>query len=173
MRVVFVIAPNNFRDEELFHTKEEVESAGIETKIASIKKGEIKGSQGGSADSEMLISEINVGDFDAVVFPGGSGVLENKTYENEEYLNIAKKFYESGKLVAAICAGPMILARAGLLKGKKATCFPDESIINTLKEEGADYTAEEVEKDGKIITGNGPGAAHKFGKTIAEELLHR
>ena len=65
------------------------------------------------------------------------------------------RFAEENKPIAAICAAPMVLGKLGLLKGKKATCYPGfEQYL-----EGADCTGAMVEKDGNVITGKGPGAA--------------
>ena len=89
-------------------------------------------------------------------------------YDNSTALDLAGNAFKKGKVVAAICIGPMILANAGLLKGLKATCF--ESEADAVKKLGANFTGADVERDGKIITGNGPLAATQFGETIAEAL---
>jgi len=70
--------------------------------------------------------------------------------------------------VGAICIAPGILARAGILKDKKATVFPSE--IETLKREGAHYSALPVVIDGKIVTADGPEAAEGFGKALVKTL---
>jgi len=162
-KIVFVIAPENFRDEELFHTKEELEKAGHETMIASAKKGLIKGNRGGSAEAIMLLEEINADDFSAIVFVGGRGAAQY--FENDTALNLAKEFYRAGKIVAAICIAPSILANAGILADKKATSFPSEK--ENLEAKGAKYTAQPIEVSGRIVTAIGPEAAREFGKTIA------
>ena len=76
------------------------------------------------------------------------------------------RFAEENKPIAAICAAPMVLGKLGLLKGRKATCYP--GFENFL--EGAEYTAAMVEKDGNIITGKGPGAAMEFALAVVELL---
>jgi protease I len=81
---------------------------------------------------------------------------------------LARDFYDSGKIVAAICLAPAILAKAGLLSGVKATCTPDEE--ENLVAGGAEYTGAPVEVDGKIVTGSGPDAARRFGEKIVELL---
>jgi protease I len=77
--------------------------------------------------------------------------------------------YEDGKVVGAICAAPVILAKAGLLKDKKATVYPDHEY--TLKQYGAIYTGEAVTVDGNIITGNGPESSRAFGQAVAKQIL--
>ncbi len=163
MKVVFVIAKSNFRDEELFHTKEEIEAKGIETVIASIEKGECLGKMGGKITAEFSLEEIDSEEFDAIIFVGGVGA--ETFFNNETALSLAKSFFVEGKVVAAICIAPSILANAGLLKGKKVTSFPSEE--SNLKEKGAIYSGKPVEVDGKIITANGPGSARVFGQKIA------
>jgi protease I len=101
-----------------------------------------------------------------VVFVGGSG--SKQYFEDPEALEIAKKAYEKGKIVAAICIAPVILANAGILKGKKATVHHGNE--QELEKKGANYINQNVVKDGKIITACGPSAAREFGNTIAKEI---
>ncbi len=161
-KVLMIIAPQNFRDEELFHTQEELENAGHETIIASRTKGSCKGMLSGKADAELSIKEVDTDDYDAVVFVGGSGA---KTYFNDKTAHkIASKMNDNKKLVCAICIAPSILANAGVLKDRKATSWPSEK--NNIKE----YTGEDVTVDENIITANGPESARKFGKKIMSLL---
>lgn len=162
-----VIAPENFRDEELFHTKEELERAGAETTITSSKTGEVRGILGARVTPDLKLDQVKVDDYDAVVFVGGSG---SAVYFNDKRaISIAKAAFDKEKILCAICIAPVILANAGVLKGKRATAFPDDS-VPTIKDKGATYTGESVEVDGKIITANGPAAAREFGRTIAKTL---
>ena len=165
-KILFVIAPENFRDEELFHPKEEVENAGHQAVIASMRAGTCTGSKGGTAEAEISIDEVNPEDFDAIVFVGGQGAAVY--FDNGRAQTLAKEFFNSGKVTSAICIAPSTLANAGLLRGKNATCYSSEE--ENLKSKGANYTAEGVTADGKIITASGPAAAHDFGKKIVEAL---
>lgn len=81
---------------------------------------------------------------------------------------LAKKFYEAGKLTAAICVAPAILAKAGVLSGKKATSW--SGAVDDLKNGGAIYVNEQVVRDGQLITADGPSAAASFAKKIIEVL---
>lgn len=170
LKALFVIAPKNFRDEELFDTKSVLESKGIQTTIASTSKASARGMLGGTASPQLLISEVNSRDYAAIVFVGGTGVEEYALYEKSDVLALAKKFASGGKIIAAICIAPRILARAGLLEGKKATGFQDAETVRLLKEGGAQYTGKSVEQDGKIITATGPSAARVFGEKIVAAL---
>jgi len=162
-KIVFVVAPEVFRDEEYIEPKTILEDAGIEVTTASTVVGEIYGKIKIKAQSQMLAKDIKVDDFDGIFFVGGGGAAVY--FEDETVHNIARQFYAKGKLVSAICIAPVILANAGLLQNKKATVFPDGA--DALLQNGAIYTGNSVEVDGKIVTGNGPQAA----KEVAEALL--
>lgn len=164
--VLFIIAEQNFRDEELFHTKEEIEKAGFSTEIASKSKGIKKGALGASANAELSLAEIKVVDYKAVVFIGGDG--SSQYFNDSEALNIVKSAILEEKIVAAICIAPIILANSGMLEGKNATVWNgDKTFQNKLEAKGAKYINQAVVKDGNIITANGPAAARQFGKEIA------
>lgn len=161
---LFIIAPEGFRDEEYYTPKQILEKAGIKVVTASTTM-QTKSAAGKPQAADLLLSEADV-DYDAIVFIGGPGttVLFNDT----DAARLAVGFYEQGKIVAAICIAPVILANAGLLNGKNATVFYSEA--KTLERSGAHYTSKSVTVDGSLITGNGPGAADEFGKTVAKEL---
>ena len=163
-KALLVIAPENFRDEEYFHTKEELEKAGVETITASRSVGTCTGMMGGTAEAELGLRDVSVDDYDAIIFVGGGGSAIY--FNNPVALDIAKK--ASGKVVAALCIAPTILANAGLLNGVKATAFSSEE--GAMRAKGAQWTGEDVTVDGKIITANGPAAARKFGQAIAKAI---
>jgi len=165
-RVVMIIAHNGFRDEELMEPKEILEGEGAEVVVASSSLDEAHGMKGATVKPDILLDDIDVSKFDAVIFVGGVGASEY--WNNPKAHQIAKEALDSGKVVTAICIAPVTLANAGILKGKKATVFPSER--EKLRAAGAIYTGRDVEEDGMIVTGNGPSAARKFGQTIAEKL---
>ncbi|MCX6767584.1 MAG: DJ-1/PfpI family protein [Candidatus Micrarchaeota archaeon] len=167
-RALFVVAKNGFRDEELFHPREELEKAGVKTAVASSAKGPCSGKLGGSVEAETSLGEVDPAGFDAIVFVGGPGAAQ--FFNDRNALSLAKRFRDAGKVVAAICIAPGILANAGILRGVRATCFPDTEGKENLKDRGAKCSDEPVVVDGKIITANGPGAAREFGKKIAQAL---
>ena len=164
--VLLIIAPKDFRDEELFETQEEIEKGGFETNIASKHTGECVGVKGGIANSIISIEDIMPEAYSAVVFVGGAG---SRVYFDDKKVHfIVNTFYKKNQPVAAICIAPVILVQAGLLKNKKATVYPTE--IETIQDAGAIYTGEPVTQDGKIITGNGAEASRAFGRAIVMEL---
>lgn len=166
-KAVFVIAHQNFRDEELFEPKRILETAGIEVTLASTEKGMARGMLGATVDVGATLDELNVQDFDAVIFVGGSGALE--LARDLRVVDVARQAYDSGKIVAAICVAPMTLSNAGLLKEKKVCAF--ESVANDIRKAGAlNVSSSGVLRDNNIITASGPDFASSFGKTILQAL---
>jgi len=168
-KILFVIAQNNFRDEEYLVPKEIFEKNNIEVVTASITTGPATGMLGAIVNPDIAVKDGNIADYDAVVIAGGQGAP--MLAEHDEVINLVKEAESKGKVIAAICIAPIILAKAGILEGKKATVFSFEDHINTLKSNGAEYVDEVVVVDGRIITGNGPDAAEEFGNEIARLLL--
>ncbi len=169
--IVIVIAFKNFRDEEYFVPRQILYVAGADVKTASTQKGLASGAEGGQAQVDLLINEINPADFDAVVFIGGPGALEY--LDNENSYKLIKDTVSAGKLLAGICMAPTILAKAGAVEGIKATVYAapmDKSAVKILEENGAIYEEKSVVADGKIVTASGPEAAEEFGMKVVEVL---
>lgn len=165
-KVLFVIAPSDFRDDEYSEPRAILEGDGAEIKVASLQKGKSKGAQGTEVEIDLAVSEVDVSDFDGVVFVGGPGMVD--LVNRSEFVDLARKFFEADKLTSAICISPVILANAGILSGKSATVFPGNE--NKLTSKGANYTGQDVCRDGKIITASGPTAAKDFGRAVAGAL---
>ncbi|UCH89694.1 MAG: DJ-1/PfpI family protein [Thermoplasmata archaeon] len=168
-KALMIIAPKNFRDEELFHTKEEIEKAGGAVTIASTTVGQATGMFGATANPNITIDSANVDEYDVIIFVGGGG--SEIYFENPRALQIARDAYSKNKLVTAICIAPSILANAKLLQGRSATVWAgDKKYVGILERNGAKFTGKSVQVDGRIITANGPEAARKFGATIVKNL---
>jgi protease I len=165
-KILMVIAPDGFRDEEFLEPKEIFDSSGAEVTVASKGVSVAKGKLGATANVDIDIGEATATDYDAVVFIGGPGAAVY--FDDPTALKLAKDAYAANKVVAAICIAPSILANAGVLEGHKATCFESESENIAAKSEG--YTGEPVTIDENIVTGNGPGAAKKFGEAVIKTL---
>ena len=166
-RALMIIAPTDFRDEELLHTKEELERVGAKVTIASSKTDEARGMLGARVTPDITLGQVKVDDYDAVVFVGGSGSAVY--FKDNRALSIASEAFSKGKTICAICIAPVILANAGVLKGKRATVWPDKC-IQMIEGRGATYTGKPVEVDGNVITAPGPEAAREFGRAIAKAL---
>ncbi len=165
-KVVMLIGHRDFRDEELLTPKRLLEENGAAVLIASSDLSPAKGMLGATVTPDLLVKDVKVADYDAVVFVGGTGAQEY--WDDPAAQQIARDAVAQDKVLGAICLAPVTLANAGVLKGKKATVWPSEGA--KLKAKGADYTGVKVQVDGRIITANGPEAAEEFGKAVLKAL---
>lgn len=164
--IVIVIASQLFRDEEFKIPYELFTSCGAKTTIASTSLSEATGKLGLKVKPDILINDINQVNFDAIVFVGGPGVKE--LWDNKNVHKLAVSFFESGKITAAICSAPVIFSRAGIIEGKKVTSFPGDE-AEMLKGKPM-YTSAAIQKDGNIITGNGPLVSQEFAELVINSL---
>lgn len=170
-KAALIIAFKDFQDEEYFIPKQVLKSGGSRITTVSSELGKALGTYGGEVNVDLTLDKLKVDDYDAIIFIGGSGTL--KYTEDETCWKIAQESVQKEKILGAICVGPVILARAGILSGKKATVWSsplDKSAVKVLKEEGAIFEDTEIVQDENIITANGPQAARKFGETILRAL---
>jgi SagB-type dehydrogenase family enzyme len=165
-RAVLIIPSQNFRDEELFETKRVLDAAQVQTFIASTKTGAVRGTLGNVAEASVPMSRLNVDDYDAIIFIGGTGAAEY--VGNPSVVNMVREAVRKGKILAAIGVAPTILASANVLAGIRATSYLSER--NVLVQGGAIYTGLPVERDRSIITATGPAAAVAFGRAIVDAL---
>ncbi|HBG61676.1 MAG TPA: DJ-1 family protein [Candidatus Omnitrophica bacterium] len=161
-KAVFIIASENFQDDEFAQPLAVLEDNGVSVTVASTTTEEVTGMNGAKTTPDVLLSTIKADDFDAVVFIGGSGAAQ---YIDDPMAHkLAQDAIEQNKVLGAICLAPRILASAGVLTGKNATVYPTEG--EKLKEAGVNYTANPVEQDGNIITADGPSSAKEFGEAL-------
>jgi len=163
---VLVIPAGMFRDEELFETKMVLDQAGVATSIASSRLGPVAGVLGNIAQAEIGLTELNIDEYDAIVFIGGPGAM--RYFEDPVALGIVRDAANKGKVLAAISIAPAVLANAGVLQGVKATSFV--TVQERLERAGAVFTGAPLERHGSIITARDPGAARLFGQAITEAL---
>lgn len=165
-RVLFIISAENFRDEELLEPKKVLESYKARIVIANNTGKTSRGMLGTRADVHTTINKVDVNDYDAVVFVGGSG---STVYWNDKTaLNIAKEAFLKGKVIASICLASGTLANAGIFNGRNATGWADTKIL--IEKNGGTYTGKDLEINGRLISAKGPSAAIKFGEAIAKAL---
>ena len=165
-KVLMVIAPENFRDEEYAEPRRILEAKGCAITVASTHTREAKGMLGMKVTPDATLDAIAPSDYDLVVFVGGYGA--EHYYNHKRAHEIAIATAKANRPLAAICVAPTILANAGLLKGKKATVWESQS--KALAAGGASYTARHVERDGQINTADGPTSAVQFGEELARAL---
>ncbi len=165
--MVIIFLADGFEECEALCPLDMLIRAGLEVKTVSISENKtVTGSHSISVIADLTLSEFVSADFNitAVILPGGMPGTTN-LLNCPSVISTVKKSYEDNKLVCAICAAPSILASIGLLKDKRATCFPgfEEQL-------GDSYTDEAVVSDGNIITAKSMGVAYKFGFAIIEKL---
>jgi len=161
-----VIASNAFRDEEYLEPRALFDEAGADVTVASSSADVSEGMLGALVTPDVLLKDTSSSNYDAVVFVGGNGAREY--WNNPVAHSLAKNIASAGKVVAAICIAPVILANANLLVAKKATVFNSEQM--RLRSRGATLTGNPVEREGNIITASGPAVASEFAETIIQAL---
>jgi protease I len=164
--ILMIVANDNFRDEELFEPKKIFEGHGAKVKLTGNSVGTAHGMRGGTAQIESTLAKEVAEPYDAVIFIGGKG--STVYYDNLEAHRIAKEAEKRGKVLGAICMAPGTLAKAGLLRGRRATSFMTTGKL--LRENGANFTGRLVEVDGNLITGSGPEAAQEFANAVTDML---
>jgi protease I len=168
-RVLAVIAPERFRDEELAAPKHALEAAGHRVTVASTRAGAATGMLGAVVTPDVTLAQVDAAAVDALWIAGGAGAPAH-LWDCGPLATLVRKVHAAGKPVAAICLAPPVLARAGVLAGCRATTFPTDRAILELKRGGAEYVREPVVRDGTTLTASGPEAAAAFGAELVNLL---
>jgi protease I len=163
-KVLMVVPPDNFQDEEYDRLRRILEFNGITVKCASTHLGTLRGVKGTTVKSDVTVDDVKYYDYDAIIFVGGDGA--KRLFDEEKVTKLAKD--AEYKVLGAISTAPGILAKAGVLKGKKATC--SVSVAGTLRDREATYTGQPVQVDDKIVTASGSQYAEQFGNAVLEVL---
>jgi protease I len=166
LSALLIIAQSGYQDRELDSTRKGLEEAGFNIVLASSAVGTCRGKFGGSEEASIALCDVQVEDYDRIAFIGGPGAAELAL--DHHALRVAQNAVKAEKPLGAICIAPTILAAAGVLAGKRATVWDNGGVqADVLRTSGAEYTGDPVTIDGRIITGNGPEAAEKFGRELA------
>ncbi|MEM5831888.1 MAG: DJ-1/PfpI family protein [Candidatus Aenigmatarchaeota archaeon] len=137
--------------------------AGIKVDVVGIEDEIVMGRNGIKVICDKTLNEIEELDYELIVLPGGNPGYKN-LMNSETILNIIRNMNSKGRIIGAICAAPLVLVKAGILKDKKATCYPK------LKDEIPNYEDKKVVVDGNIITSQGPSTALEFSLEIVKIL---
>jgi protease I len=168
---VLILATDGFEQSELIEPKKALEEAGIETIVASPKRGEIKGwnhtDWGERVPVDAGLDEVAAADFDALLLPGGV-MNPDKLRQEERVIELIEEFDEAEKPIAAICHGPWLLVEADIVDGRTVTGWP--SIRTDLENAGGDVVDQEVVVDGNLITSRKPDDIPAFSKTLIDAL---
>jgi protease I len=168
---VAILTENGFEEVELTSPKKAMEDAGIRVDIVSPQKNKVKAWDHDHWSIELPVnvevSKANPEDYDALMIPGGV-INPDKMRINEDCIQFAKEFLNSGKPVAAICHGPQLLIETDMIKGKRMTSFP--SLKTDLENAGVNWEDKEVVVDKGLITSRSPKDLDAFNKKLLEEI---
>lgn len=167
-KVLLLVAQKGFQSKEYFDTKYELENAGTTVVTAAPKRSEAVSHMGEGTTPDLALSEVKLADYNGVFAIGGPGALEY--LDNEETARIYKEAQATENYpYGAICISPRILAKAGVLTGRRATGWDnDDKLQDIFDRYGVIRVKEPVVVDGIVITADGPATAHDFGKKIVE-----
>jgi len=168
MPKAMIILADGFEEVEAITPIDVLRRAGVDVTVVGMLGNYVTGAHGlkVSVDKRLIDVESDLDNYDALILPGGYPGYEN-LMKSQSVLKITDRFGKSGKIVAAICGAPLILARLGLLKDRKATAYPGfEKQFDRPRDDP-------VVVDGNYITSRGPGTAMAFALKIVEVLLGR
>jgi protease I len=161
-----IISADNFEDSELLVPYYRLKEAGIEVVVASLSRGAITGKHGYQVPVDKTLNEVISDDYAILVLPGGAAPAEVR--KETTALEITRAFFVQSKPVAAICHGPQILISAGLMPGRRATCYM--SVADELKEAGALYEDREVVVDANLVTSRQPADLPAFMRETMKQI---
>ncbi len=157
----YIFLAEGFEETEALATLDVMRRAKLEVKTVGVTGEYVTGSHNITVKADISPNEVDLDTIDGAVLPGGMpGTLNLEN--SEDVIECVKYCYDNCKVIAAICAAPSILGHLGMLRGRKATCFPGFE----AELEGAECTAAHTETDGLVITAKGAGCAIEFGHAI-------
>ena len=164
--MVYMLLGTGFEETEAIAPLDLLRRAGVEILTVGINGKTVSGSHKINVEADITIGEMDLTNVEMVIIPGGLGGVASLR-ASEAALNALKFAWENGKYVAAICAGPTVLADLGITDGLRATCYPgqEENMGSALMQENA-----AVVTDGRLITGASAGCAISFGLALVEAL---
>lgn len=166
MKHAFLFLANGFEEVEALGTVDILRRSGVDVQTVSITDSkEVTGAHQITVVADVTFAEANFADGDAFILPGGMPGATNLD-ASVPLKNLLIEKYNDKKLIAAICAAPLVLGGLGFLKGRKATAYPGFEGKLT----GATATAAAVEVDENVITGKGPALVFDFGLALVTYL---
>lgn len=165
-RVLVIIADKDFNDTEFWALRDALVRAGFRPRVAAPAGTPAAGMQGSSVTPDLSIGDADSGDYVAVAVIGGSGATQ--LFDDARLQTLLQGFSAQAKPIGAICLAPVVLSRAGLLAGRRATVWPDNK--HDLSAGGAQVIDDDVVVDGLLVTGNGPDAAAAFAQAFLETM---
>lgn len=163
--MVYVMLGTGFEEIEALAPVDLLRRAGVEVRTVGINGEIVVGSHGIGVRADQTLEEMNPEDMEMIVLPGGLGGVAS-IRASEKTLDMVRCAWDKGCFMAAICAGPTVLADLGITEGKRATCYPGQAgnMKNAILEERA------AVRDGRLITGASAGCAVEFALALIEAL---
>jgi protease I len=163
---IAILVEDLYNEVEFWYPYYRLKEAGASVTIVGNGAKEYRSKIGLPAPGGVSAETGKSADFDAVIIPGG--YAPDRMRRSQAMLGLVRGCFQEGKVVAAICHAGWVLASAGILKGKSATCFP--SIRDDLVNAGANYVDREVVRDGNLITSRTPDDLPAFCREIIKSL---
>ena len=164
--MVYMLLGTGFEETEAIAPLDLLRRAGVDVQTVGINGKVIYGGHGIGVEADITLDEVDVSDLEMVILPGGLGGVASAR-ASKKALELLSFAWSNDKFVAAICAGPTVLADLGITSGKHATCYPGcESGMGDARIAENAATV----RDGKLITGTSAGCAVKFGLALIEAL---
>ena len=164
--MVYMLLGTGFEETEAIAPLDLLRRAGVSVLTVGVNGKTVVGGHGIGVEADILLSEMDLTDLEMIILPGGLGGVAS-VRASQEAMQALKFAWENGKYVAAICAGPTVLADLGITDGRKATCYPGCEDGMGSAHVVADAACVE---DGKLITGTSAGCAVKFGLQLVSAL---
>ena len=164
--MVYMLLGTGFEETEAIAPLDLLRRAGVEIATVGVTGKTVYGSHNIGVEADILINEMDLSGMEMIILPGGLGGVASAR-ASKEAVNALKYAWDNGKYVAAICAGPTVLADLGITDGKMATCYPgcEDGMGSAIMQKNA-----AVVRDGRLITGTSAGCAIPFGLKLIEVL---
>ena len=160
--MVYMFLGTGFEETEAIAPLDLLRRAGIEVLTVGVNGKTIYGGHNIGIEADITLPEMDLTDLDMIILPGGLGGVAS-VRASKEAMDALQFAWENGKFVAAICAGPTVLADLGITSGKKATCYPgcETGMGDATMQDNAPFV-----RDGNLITGTSAGCAIAFGLAL-------
>ena len=164
--MVYVLLAEGFEEVEALTPVDLLRRAGVETRLVGVTGATVCGARGINVVTDLPMDEVDLATADMLILPGGMPGTTNLG-SHAGVTGQIRKFYEEGKMIAAICAAPTVFGQMGLLEGREATCYPglEEKLT------GAKVVYTEVAVSDNVTTGRGPGKSIPFALSLVSQLL--
>lgn len=166
---VLVLVADRYNHQEYSYVVDALKRQGATVVVASFSLETVYAYDGGSVKPDITFEQVKLDEYHAIYIPGG--YAPEKLAESELVLNLVREARRRGLVVAAICHGPLVLARAGVVDGVKVTGY--SAVLDELRRAGGVVVADVAVRDGGVITGTDPSALPQFTKLFAEALAEK